>query len=72
MMMMMMMSSSGRVLQNSVVAHLVINFKLLHGIGIFAGAFTKCRQWPCSQQIQSNPHQLGPEVFLSASRDTNG
>ena len=26
----------------------------------------------CSQQVQSNPQQLGPEVFLSASRDTNG
>jgi hypothetical protein len=35
----------GRVLQNFVVAHLVTNFQLFYGTVIFAGAFTKCRQW---------------------------
>jgi len=72
MMMMMTMFSSGRVLQNSVVAHPVTNLKLLHGIGIFAGAFTKCHQWLYSHKVQFNPHQIGTEVFLSASSDTNG
>jgi len=61
MMMIMMMSSSGRVQQISVVAHLVTNFKLFYGIGIFSGAFTKCRQWLLfsARSIQSIPTRPG-------------
>jgi hypothetical protein len=71
MMFMIMMSSSCRILQNSVVAHLVTNFKIIVWNWKFRWRVYKM---PPAAPARSkfNPQQLGPEVFLSASRDTNG